>query len=168
MHRLLWNGQTTLWLCACSAVSLKKNSQQAILMPIRGYSPDFKYQLFSTFGPIPGSFWVQISVLFWQTPIQWRLGLIPGLVQQLSAYWKIKSKQQWTYSLKLVPKSTQKYETRGGFKWSESGLSPLGRWKPANLHRISVMSCDYWEHFDVWHSWVLVNQNWMYSGRARL
>ena len=37
-------------------------------------------------GPIPGSFRVQISVLFWQTPIQWRLGLLPGLVQQLSAY----------------------------------------------------------------------------------
>ncbi len=53
---------------------------------IRGYSPDFPYQLFSTFGPIPGSFRVKISVLFWQTPIEWRLGLIPGLVQQLSAY----------------------------------------------------------------------------------
>ncbi len=26
------------------------------------------------------------SVLFWQTPIQWRLGLIPGLVRQLSVY----------------------------------------------------------------------------------
>ena len=63
------------------------------MMWIGGYSPDFPYQLFSTAGPIPGSSQVQISVLFWQTPIQKRLGLIPELVKQLSAYWKIKSKQ---------------------------------------------------------------------------
>ncbi len=68
-------------------------TQRAIMMPITGYSPDFPDQLFSTFGTIPGSFRVQISVLFWETPIQRRLGLTPGLVQQLSAYWKIKSKQ---------------------------------------------------------------------------
>ncbi len=53
--------------------------QGAITMPIKGYSPAFPYQLFSTFGPVPGS-------LFWQKPIQWRLRLIPELVQQLSAY----------------------------------------------------------------------------------
>ncbi len=59
------------------------SSQRAIMMAIRGYSPDFPYQLFSTFGPIPGPFRVQISMLFWQTSIQWRLGLIHGLVYLL-------------------------------------------------------------------------------------
>ena len=54
-------------------------TQRAIMMPIRGYSPDLPYQLFSTFGPIPGLFRSKSVCFFWQTPIQWRLGSIPGL-----------------------------------------------------------------------------------------
>ena len=65
-----------------------------LLMSSVNCGQQFPYQLFSTFGPIPGSFQVQISVLFWQTPIQLRLRSVPGLVQQLSAYWMIKSKHK--------------------------------------------------------------------------
>ena len=39
-----------------SKLHIRIHSQRAILMPIRGYSPYFPYQLFSTFSPIPGSF----------------------------------------------------------------------------------------------------------------
>ncbi len=73
-------------------------------MPIRSYSPDFPYQLFSTFGPIPDTFRVQISVLLCQTPIQFRLGLIPGKVQQLSAYWKKTILWNWYHNW---PRSTK-------------------------------------------------------------
>ena len=86
-------------------------NQRAIMMAIRGYRPDFPYQLFITFGPIPREFLVQISVLFCDD--------IP---------------------LKLVPKSTQKYETLCVL----SGQSP--DYAPGNLvDLLTYLIADYFE-----------------------
>ncbi len=87
------------------------------------------YQLFCTIGLIPGSFQVQISVLFWQTHIQQRLGLIPGLIQQLFAYWMIKSKKKKKIKLifKIATKINPYVRNTLWFEVAAAGPCLLGR-----------------------------------------